>query len=304
MVAFRDIDKRAGDVLRVGFCHDKPWTVAVNHSGDNPKFSAMGMMTTGNVLDATPSVRYSKSGVTVEAKAGSTGSASVDVRCEVPASVKSSVPLLPLFNGLTLTSNMSRRVIKSVPTDTTDLAVEYRNDKVHGRWNLNPYTSAWGVQKCFTIGGIAENGTLMAGGSVNGSGKDVSALNYTVGVGFTKAAAKPWALAVKASPHQKTPFGSLTGSFFAASEKGHSIAAEVNHTLTDNSTKVTLGSMVYLDAKKQTWVKAKLMPSAQIATVLSHKFSDNLTGSFGAQFSSAPQSTDPVTYGMKLAVTC
>lgn len=304
MVAYRDVDKKCGDVLRVGYCHDKPWSVAVSHGGANPKLSAMTSMSSASLLDATPTLRYCQQGVTVEAKAGSTGAAAVDVKYDFPKSANTQFPILPLFAGLTLAGRMERRMVKSVPSDSTELSAEYKNDIVHGRVHFNPHNSAWGATKCLTTS-IHETGSLIAGGSLNGTGKDISSLNYSVGMSFSQNTAKPWTLAVKAAPHPKLPFGNVTGSFYAASEKGHSIAAEATHAIPDSTTKVTLGSMVYLDPKKATWVKTKLMPNAQVASVLCHKFSDNLTGSFGCQFSSAPSgSSEPVTYGIKLALTC
>lgn len=86
------------------------------------------------------------------------------------------------------------------------------------------------------------------------------------------------------------PLGKLTANVHAKANKlgASEYAAEAEHLIASSKTNVSFGGMWYLDqpiegSLSKTFFKAKFSQDAQVATSLTHKLSDSLTATVGAQ---------------------
>eukprot|EP01071_Lankesteria_metandrocarpae_P003697 Lankesteria_metandrocarpae@DN3120_c0_g1_i1.p1 len=300
MRSFADLDKKTNDVLRNGYVHFKLWQLSLAHMGVSPKLTAMASMSPTGELEAAPSIRHSVNGVTVNCRSGSGGAASVDVNYDVGQAMGDKAT--PLFKGLNFGYRFARRVVKGECIDSSNLSAKYGFGRFNSLWTFDPSVLKWGVGSCVSINRPVEKYSFALASQVNGTSTDVSSVKPQLGAALSRDVARPWVISVKTAPGDKTTVGKVVAAMCASAESGNAAAAEVSHNLEDHSSAVTLGAMMYISPKntKNTSLKVKLMPNADVATVLAHKFSDQITGNFGCQFSGkGKQTAESIKYGMK-----
>lgn len=308
MVLFKDMNKASGDLLAKDFVHSRRWDVDFKHFAKNTSFIQNANINEVGTCDAQSTAKYSCETGFIEAKVG-TSATVLEAQYNVPG-----VP------GLTVGSKFDRSFQKMGVSDMVDLSSEYATKNgTHCRLGVNPFLASWSASAVTSIF-QKEAGKVLVGGEIAGNA-DIRKLKYAIGASYVEASKDlSYIASIQATQHNGSHLGKITGNIYARSSKlgASEYSAEVSHILSSSKTSLAFGGLWFvdrLDLPKQdrsgsnsygytTFIKAKMTHDSQISTSLTHKFSDLLTASIGAQIdlSKGLQSQESIRYGIKLNV--
>jgi len=301
-VLFKNLNKSSKDVLTKDFPLEKPWEIEFKHSSKNPQFTQNASTSASGVLDSASTIKYVVKDTTFEGKVANNGGGHVDAKILMDKYVK----------GLNFQARAERRAGKAT-SDVVSLTSEYCSPCFHGTVRVQPVSASWGVDGVATYK-KQDVGQLHVGGDVSG-GLDVSSLKYAVGaafVGQNPSSDCLWTVSVKTAQQEGNQFGKVLGNIHVSSLKPTAgmgaapaeLSAEVQYSLVDSKTSVVFGGLWYTDLTKRSFFKAKLNQDAKVDLSMTHRLSDQVTATLGAQLdglkASHPDQT--VKYGFKL--TC
>jgi len=300
MVLFKNINKSSKDVLTKDFPQDKPWDIEFKHSSKNPQFTQNASTSPSGGLDSASTIKYVVKNTTFEGKVANNGGGHIDVKVLMDNYVK----------GLNVQARAERRAGKAA-SDVVTLTSEYFAPCFHGTVRLQPESRSWGIDAVASYK-KQDFGQLNVGGDVSGK-LDVSSLKYAVGAAFAVQDVNSdclWTVSLKTGQQEGNQFGKLFGNVHVASLKSPigtapaELSAEVQYSLIDYKTSVVFGGLWYTDLTKKNFFKAKLNQDAKVDLSMTHKLSDQVTATVGAQLDGLKAAhPETVKYGFKLACT-
>lgn len=152
-------------------------------------------------------------------------------------------------------------------------------------------------------------GFLTVGYEVTGRTERDAQMKASAGVAFTKKFEKSFLTAVaRVQPTPKSATGKIGITLIgkSAGPSAAEVGTELTYYVKEDRTEMAVAASVFLDPKtKTTTLKTKVDEKGRVAGALSHKVSEALTVTFGAQFDATKKvaATNPETTKMGLKFT-